>query len=187
MNTEKRKEIIFNVVCKTTGVTEEQIKSKTRIGLIAKARHLCAYFMNKYTNLSYRKIALDLNLKDHSTICHSIKTVNNLVETEPDFAEIVNSIKIILDSQINNKTAIESKVSPYVFPGLKPEIKLKKYNIVSYSVFRRSILHIIDSDTRLFYTPKQMRKLYGSYIETQKVKNTAINVQEWYEFYGKSI
>lgn len=75
-------------------VPVDKILGKTRYQNIVEARMLVAYLMRNDRNLKYSLtlIAKLLNKRDHSTIIHSIKTVENLMEVDEDFMEKVKLV-----------------------------------------------------------------------------------------------
>lgn len=84
-------------VSKEMGIRFESLVTfnKLRDKDIVKARHLIIYFLNEYTNMSTTQIASIFD-KDHSTVTHSIKTVNNWLETDKSFSLLVESIRKML-------------------------------------------------------------------------------------------
>ena len=67
----------------------ELMKSKTRKREIVQARQLAMYFSKKLTKSSLANIGLHCGGKDHATVLHACKTVNNLMETDKQFKKYV--------------------------------------------------------------------------------------------------
>lgn len=68
-------------------------KSSKRI--YVRPRQISCYFMRKYWEhygFSYPKIGDIFGGKDHATIMSSIRTVNNLIETDKDFRNIIKEL-----------------------------------------------------------------------------------------------
>jgi len=63
------------------------------------SRQLLMYFLHNYTKISDNKIAGLLG-KDHATINHALKTIENLKDTDKDFAEQVSRIDEIVKKKI---------------------------------------------------------------------------------------
>lgn len=84
--------IIIGAVCIIFGVSFESIKSNIRVRHIVEARQVLQYFLRKYTRLSLYEIGRITN-KNHTTVLHSIKTVNNLKETDKLYREKFNEVK----------------------------------------------------------------------------------------------
>jgi chromosomal replication initiation ATPase DnaA len=65
---------IIKVVAYTHGVGTEDLLSRTRAYHITRARqHACA-LIRELSDLSYPAIAKIIGLKDHTTVCHAVKT-----------------------------------------------------------------------------------------------------------------
>ena len=86
-------------VCKVSGFSVEQVKSKTRKEVVTEVRHIFCYLAKKHTNATLVDIAAAAGRKDHTTVIWGIKKVKNLMDTEPDFMERVNTIERICLTQ----------------------------------------------------------------------------------------
>ena len=75
-------------------VLPEKIYGKTRWRHIAEARQICCYLLrsDRHLNLSLKSIGFILNKRDHTTILHSVKVVNNLMEVDEEFREKVKNV-----------------------------------------------------------------------------------------------
>ncbi len=93
----KRGEITLNkitkIVADVMNIKEHEIKLKKRTAEIVLARQLSMYFAKKYTNLSLKSIGKELGNKDHSTVLHSIKVINNLLEYDKNIKNYVDIIE----------------------------------------------------------------------------------------------
>lgn len=70
-----------------------------RNGELKTARQVSIFFGKRYTFLTYKQLGEPFK-KDHATCIHSIKVVNNLIDTDKKFAnEIMNIEDIILNGQ----------------------------------------------------------------------------------------
>lgn len=49
---------------------------------IVQARQMAMFFTKEFTKLSLNKIGMEIGLKDHATVMHACKTINNLIETD---------------------------------------------------------------------------------------------------------
>ncbi len=76
---------IQKVVCKYFDVTLEQLNSKTRKREIVQARQIAMYFAKTMTKASLASIGASIGGKDHATVLHACKTVNNLMDTDKHF------------------------------------------------------------------------------------------------------
>ena len=82
---------IFSVVSNTYGVTVDDIKSANRSANISLSRNICMYIMKSVTGLTLKEIGSFFG-KDHSTVLHSVKKVEGLMETDQTFKNTVNNI-----------------------------------------------------------------------------------------------
>lgn len=83
---------IQKVVCDYFGLPLEAINSKTRKREIVQARQLAMYFAKKLTKASLATIGLHCGNKDHATVLHACRTVNNLIETDKQFRGYVEEL-----------------------------------------------------------------------------------------------
>ncbi len=83
---------IQKVVCDYFDMPLEAINSKTRKREIVQARQLAMFFSKKHTKNSLATIGLHCGNKDHATVLHACRTVNNLVETDKQFRSYVEDI-----------------------------------------------------------------------------------------------
>jgi chromosomal replication initiator protein len=83
---------IQKVVCDYFSLPLEAINSKTRKREIVQARQLAMYFSKKHTKNSLATIGLHCGNKDHATVLHACRTVNNLIETDKRFRVYVEEI-----------------------------------------------------------------------------------------------
>ena len=73
---------ILEMVCRDFKVTPKQVKSKSRKGNIKIARFITIYLLRKYGELpSLKEIGMFLGGRDHSTILHSLRQVDNYIDT----------------------------------------------------------------------------------------------------------
>ncbi|MDZ7775172.1 MAG: chromosomal replication initiator protein DnaA [Bacteroidales bacterium] len=71
----------------------EKINSKTRKREIVQARQLSMYFAKRFTKSSLSTIGLNCGNKDHATVLHACRTINNLRETDKQFKQYINDIE----------------------------------------------------------------------------------------------
>lgn len=84
---------IINVVCDKLNVSIEKFSEKTRKREIVQARQLAMYFSKKYTKTSLTIIGQKCGDKDHATVLHACKTVENLIETDKKFKKLASEIE----------------------------------------------------------------------------------------------
>lgn len=78
-------EYIQKVVCDYFELPIEMLKSKTRKREVVQARQIAMYFSKKMTKSSLANIGAHCGGKDHATVLHACRTVNNLSETDKQF------------------------------------------------------------------------------------------------------
>jgi hypothetical protein len=75
-------ERIRGIVCQITGISPSELDQKTRVMEVVQARQLCYYFAKLYTKCSLNTIGRSIGGKDHATVLHSARTIENLYETK---------------------------------------------------------------------------------------------------------
>jgi len=89
---------IQKVVCNYFNINVEVIKSKTRKREIVQARQIAMYFAKSFTKSSLVEIGKVMGGKDHATVLHACKMVNNLIDTDKRFKLYINEIEKKLKS-----------------------------------------------------------------------------------------
>lgn len=84
---------IQKVVCDYFDLPIELLKSKTRKREIVQARQIAMYFAKKMTKSSLANIGLHCGGKDHATVLHACRTVNNLSETDKHFRKYLEDLE----------------------------------------------------------------------------------------------
>ena len=90
---------IQKVVCDYFDLPIELLKSKTRKREIVQARQIAMYFAKKMTKSSLANIGLHCGGKDHATVLHACRTVNNLQETDKHFRKYLDDLEKKLSVQ----------------------------------------------------------------------------------------
>lgn len=89
---------IRTTVCDYYNISVEQIGDKSRKREIVQARQIAMYFCKNYTSDSFASIGSKLGNKNHATVMHSCKTVEDLIKTDKGFrlqiADIMNKLNI---------------------------------------------------------------------------------------------
>jgi len=84
---------IQKVVCNYFNIPIDQIQSKTRKREIVQARQVAMFFSKSLTKASLATIGSQIGGKDHATVLHACKTVNNLIETDKRFRIQIDEIE----------------------------------------------------------------------------------------------
>lgn len=90
---------IQKVVCDYFNLPIELLKSKTRRREVVQARQIAMFFAKRMTKSSLASIGAQCGGKDHATVLHACKTVNNLLDTDKRF-------KIYID-ELDKKISIQ--------------------------------------------------------------------------------
>ncbi|MFY9310820.1 MAG: chromosomal replication initiator protein DnaA [Bacteroidia bacterium] len=83
---------IQKVVCDYFDMPIELLKSKTRKREVVQARQIAMYFAKSMTKSSLATIGLHSGGKDHATVLHACRTVNNLIDTDKRFKSYIDEL-----------------------------------------------------------------------------------------------
>jgi len=94
-NTKKEISIdyIQKTVCEYFGLPSDVLQTKTRKREIVQARQIAMYFSKGMTKSSLSTIGSIIGGKDHATVLHACKTVNNLMDTDKRFKSQIEDIE----------------------------------------------------------------------------------------------
>lgn len=109
-------DIIEQTVCKYFKLTKDDLKRKTRRREIVMPRQICMFLLGKFTNHSLVKIGRYFNGKDHTTVIYSLRTVQNLIDTDDLVRNDMERILELLETKltfIDTSTIIEKKVKHF--------------------------------------------------------------------------
>ncbi len=84
---------IQKVVCNYYDIGIELLQSKTRKREIVQARQVAMFFSKSLTKSSLATIGSQIGGKDHATVLHACKTVNNLMDTDKQFRVQIEDIE----------------------------------------------------------------------------------------------
>lgn len=86
-------EKIVQCVCDAWGIKPQNVFGDSRKREIIYPRQIIHYFCDKYLKLfTLQLVANKSGLKSHATVLNSVKTVNNLMQTDYDFRQRVEFI-----------------------------------------------------------------------------------------------
>jgi chromosomal replication initiator protein len=86
-------EYISKVVCDYFNMQVDALQTKTRKREVVQARQIAMYFSKSLTKYSLTSIGAQIGSKDHATVLHACKTVNNLKDTDKNFRQYVEDIE----------------------------------------------------------------------------------------------
>jgi dTDP-4-amino-4,6-dideoxygalactose transaminase len=108
------------------------IDLKTQERKIVERRQIAQFLAKQLTDLTNKEIAFSIGNKDHSTIDHSVKTINNLIDSDKkmksDIDEIIKRLNdsgyrlrqiksqiISLSSEYFGETSLQKKLIENIF------------------------------------------------------------------------
>lgn len=89
---------IQKVVSEYFDMDVDTLQSKTRKRHIVQARQIAMYFSKKMTKSSLANIGKEIGKRDHATVLHACKTVDNLKSTDKSFNKYVEELQLKLKS-----------------------------------------------------------------------------------------
>jgi chromosomal replication initiator protein len=84
---------IQKVVCDYFNMPTDALQSKTRKREVVQARQVAMFFSKTLTKSSLASIGSQIGNKDHATVLHACKTVNNLLDTDRQFKNDIEEIE----------------------------------------------------------------------------------------------
>jgi chromosomal replication initiator protein len=90
-------EEIQRIVCEHLSVEEDSLRGKTRKRDVVRARQIAMYFCKQRTDHSLKTIGLHFGGRDHSTVIHSNKRVDEQMEVNPEFKKTVEDLRRKID------------------------------------------------------------------------------------------
>jgi chromosomal replication initiator protein len=84
---------IQKIVCDYFNMPVDSLQSKTRKREVVQARQIAMFFSKTLTKSSLTSIGTQIGQKDHATVLHACKTVNNLIDTDKQFKTDVEEIE----------------------------------------------------------------------------------------------
>ena len=86
-------EYIQKVVCDSLNLPVDSIQQTSRKREIVQARQLSMYFAKKITKSSLAAIGMQCGNKDHATVLHACKTIENLRQTDRHIRSLVDELE----------------------------------------------------------------------------------------------
>jgi len=97
-------DLIQTIVCKFFKISKNEMLSSRRSRYLVRPRQAAIYLAKILTSKSLPEIGREFSNRDHTTIIHSVKTIEKLKQKDPEMLENINKLK----NQIlyNNKNEI---------------------------------------------------------------------------------
>ncbi len=86
-------EEIQRIACEYFSIPEDAVRAKTRKREIVQARQVAMYFCKQMTQHSLKTIGLHFGGRDHSTVIHAKQSIEDLMETDPKFRDIMEELR----------------------------------------------------------------------------------------------
>jgi len=96
---------IMGIVSNYTGITIDEIESKSRKRELVMARFFCFKLIHKHSNLTLTVIGRKVGRRDHSTVIYGIRSIEDIIETDPKIKKQFNE----LETLVHIKLLIKSK------------------------------------------------------------------------------
>ncbi len=84
---------IQTIVCKYFKISENEMLSSRRSRYLVRPRQTAIYLTKILTSKSLPEIGREFSNRDHTTIIHSVKTIEKLKERDPEMLENINKLK----------------------------------------------------------------------------------------------
>jgi chromosomal replication initiation ATPase DnaA len=91
-----RQNMIIAQVYEYLDVPMTTMQTKNRKRPYVEARQISMFFLRKLTDLSLLEIGKIFNGKDHTTVIHSIETVNDLISVDEEYRKKIEHLSAIL-------------------------------------------------------------------------------------------
>ena len=91
---------IVEKVAKYYQITPAELRSKSRVANIKNARQVAMFIISKELGLSTNKVAAEVGVKDHTTVMHGIKKIENDLKLNFTLRDQIEEIKEKLYGQI---------------------------------------------------------------------------------------
>jgi chromosomal replication initiator protein len=86
-------EEIQRITCEYFSISDDLVRAKTRKREVVQARQVAMYFCKEFTQHSLKTIGLHFGGRDHSTVIHGIQSIENQLETDPSFEDVLSEIR----------------------------------------------------------------------------------------------
>tara|TARA_Y100001970_G_C14030142_1_gene748147 strand:- start:304 stop:1029 length:726 start_codon:yes stop_codon:yes gene_type:complete len=97
-------DLIQTLVCKFFKISKNEMLSSRRSRYLVRPRQTAIYLTKILTSKSLPEIGREFSNRDHTTIIHSVKTIEKLKEKDPEMIDNINKLKNqILYSGKNNE------------------------------------------------------------------------------------
>ena len=86
-------DLIQTLVCKYFKISKNEMLSSRRSRYLVRPRQTAIYLTKILTSKSLPEIGREFSNRDHTTIIHSVKTIEKLKEKDPEMVNNINKLK----------------------------------------------------------------------------------------------
>ena len=86
-------DLIQTIVCKFFKISKNEMLSSRRSRYLVRPRQTAIYLTKILTSKSLPEIGREFSNRDHTTIIHSVKTIEKLKKDDPDMVDNINKLK----------------------------------------------------------------------------------------------
>ena len=86
-------DLIQTIVCKFFKISKNEMLSSRRSRYLVRPRQTAIYLTKVLTSKSLPEIGREFSNRDHTTIIHSVRTIEKLKEKDPDMVDNINKLK----------------------------------------------------------------------------------------------
>ena len=86
-------DLIQTLVCKFFKISKNEMLSSRRSRYLVRPRQTAIYLTKILTSKSLPEIGREFSNRDHTTIIHSVRTIEKLKEKDPEMVENINKLK----------------------------------------------------------------------------------------------
>ena len=86
-------DVIQTEVCKFFKISKNEMLSSRRSRYLVRPRQVAIYLSKILTSKSLPEIGREFSNRDHTTIIHSVKTIEKLKEKDPDMIANIDKLK----------------------------------------------------------------------------------------------
>ena len=90
---------VIKYVSRELKISERQLIGKGRTMEVAMARQIAMYLCREYTSSSLTNIGLYFGKRDHSTVIHACRNIENKIDNDKELKNTINHMKDNLSGQ----------------------------------------------------------------------------------------
>ena len=86
-------DLIQTIVCKFFKISKNEMLSSRRSRYLVRPRQTAIYLTKILTSKSLPEIGREFSNRDHTTVIHSVKTIEKIKENDPEMVDNINKLK----------------------------------------------------------------------------------------------